>query len=136
MDTTILVAIIAAVASLLGYFVKDIFDRRSDLRARKIPIYIELLEAIQAALPVPRTTGTVTLNPEVTSRVVTWGSNEVVLAYAQLRMRLKSRESNDAEIKKALGDLLTGIRKDLGHADRQAPARFDELTAMLFFADL
>ena len=136
MDTTILVAIIAAVASLLGYFVKDIFDRRSDLRARKIPIYIELLEAIQAALPVPRTTGAVTLNPEVTSRVVTWGSNEVVLAYAQLRMRLKSRESNDADIKKALGDLLAGIRKDLGHADRQAPARFDELIAMLFFADV
>ena len=136
MDTTILVAIIAAVASLLGYFVKDIFDRRSDLRARKIPIYIELLEAIQAALPVPRTTGAITLKPEVTSRVVTWGSNEVVLAYAQLRMRLTSRESNDAEIKKALGDLLAGIRKDLGHADRQAPARFDELIAMLFFADV
>ncbi len=136
MDTTILVAIIAAVASLLGYFVKDIFDRRSDLRARKIPIYIELLEVVQAALPVPRTTGAVTLKPEVTSRVVTWGSNEVVLAYAQLRMRLTSRESNDAEIKKALGDLLAGIRKDLGHADRQAPARFDELIAMLFFADV
>ena len=43
---------------------------------------------------------------------------------------------NDAEIKKALGDLLAGIRKDLGHADRQAPARFDELIAMLFFADV
>jgi len=136
MDTTILVAIIAAVASLLGYVVKDTFDRRSDLRARKIPIYIELLEAIQAALPVPRTTGAITLRHEVTSRVVTWGSNEVVLAYAQLRMRLTSRESNDAEIKKALGDLLAGIRKDLGHADRQAPARFDELIAMLFFADV
>ena len=73
MQTTILVAIIAAVASLLGYVVKDIFDRRSDLRARKIPIYIDLLEAIQAALHVPRTKGAVTLKPEVTSRVVTMG---------------------------------------------------------------
>jgi hypothetical protein len=136
METTILVAIIAAVASLLGYFVKDVLDRRSDLRARKIPIYTELLEAIQAALHVPRTKGSVTLMPELTSKVVTWGSNEVVLAYAQLRMHLTSQELNDPEIKKALGALLAGIRKDLGHADRQAPARFDELTGMLFFADV
>jgi hypothetical protein len=62
----------------------------------------------------------------------------VVLAYAELRAQLTSKAPNipDSEIKKALGSLLIEIRKDLGHADRQAPARFDELTAMLFFADV
>jgi hypothetical protein len=130
------VAIITAVGLLLGYIVKDSLDRRSDLRARKIPIYTELIEEIQAALHVTRAKRAVTPKPEVTSRVVTWGSNDVVLAYAQLRMHLRSQEPNDSEIRKALGDLLAGIRRDLGHADRQAPARFDELTGMLFFADV
>ena len=138
MDVNVLIAIIAASATLVGLFVTQYFARRTDLHARKIPIYIELLEAIQAALRMRRTKEAVTLKPEVTSRVVTWGSNEVVLAYAELRAHLTSKEPNipDSEIKKALGSLLIEIRKDLGHADRQAPARFDELTAMLFFADV
>ena len=136
METATLVAIIAASAALLGHFVKQHLDRRIDLRARKIPIYTELLEAIQAVLHVPRTKEAVTLMLEVTSRVVTWGSYEVVLAYAQLRMHLTSKEPNVPEIKKALGALLAEISKDLGHADRQAPAKFDALTAMLFFADV
>ncbi len=136
MEATILVAIIAASAALFGHFVKQALDRRSDLRARKIPIYTEVLEEIQAALRVLRNQAAVSLKPEVTSRVVTWGSYEVVLAYAQLRSRLTSQKPNVPEIKKFLGDLLVGIRKDLGHADRQAPARFDELTAMLFSADV
>ena len=136
METPTLVAIIAASAAVLGHFVKQSLDRRSDLRARKIPIYTELLEAIQATLHALRTKEAVTLSSQVTSGVVTWGSNEVVLAYAQLRSHLTSQEPNVHEIKKSLGELLAGIRKDLGHADRQAPARFNELTAMLFFADV
>ena len=135
MDKTILVAIIAALASFLGYVLKDIHDRRSDLRARKIPIYIEVLEEIQPALHVPRTEGAVALEPKVTAKVVTWGSDEVVVAYATLRMHLTSQQPDNLEIRKALGHLLAGIRKDLGHADKQAPARFDELTGMLFSAD-
>jgi hypothetical protein len=134
METTV-VAIISASALLLGHFVKQLLDRRSDLRARKIPIYTELLEAIQAALHVLKTKEAVTIKPEVTSKVVTWGSHEVVLAYAWLRMHLTTKEPSAPEIKEALGALLTEIRKDLGHADRQAPANFHELTAMLFFAD-
>src|SRR5215204_3125124 len=102
MESTILVAVIAALAGLLGHFVKQALDRRSDLRARKIPIYTELLEEIQAALHVLRIKGAVTLKPEVTSRVVTWGSHEVVLAYAELRMHLKSKEPNVPEIKQLL----------------------------------
>ena len=136
MDTTILVAIIVAVTGILGHFTTHALDRRNDLRNRKIPIYTELLESIQTALHVLRNNEAVTLKAEVTSKVVTWGSHEVVFAYAQLRSHLRSQEPNVPEIKKCFGDLLAGIRKDLGHADRQAPAKFDELTAMLFFADV
>jgi hypothetical protein len=135
METATLVAIIAASAGLLGHFVKQHLDRRIDLRARKIPVYTELLEAIQAGLRVLKTKEAVTLKPEVTSKVVTWGSYELVVAYAQLRMHLTSKEPNVPEIKKAFGALLAEIREDLGHSDRQAPAKFDALTAMLFFAD-
>ena len=136
MNTTIVVAVIVASAGILGHFTTHALDRRSDLRAHKIPIYTELLEAIQVALHVLRNKGAVSLNPEVTSKVVTWGSHEVVFAYAQLRNHLRSQEPNVPEIKKCFGDLLAGIRRDLGHSDRQAPAKFDELTAMLFFADV
>jgi hypothetical protein len=130
MDKNIFFAIIT---TFFGYFIKDFFDRRSDLRARKIPIYIEVLEAIQPALHLPKTEGAVALEPKVTAKVVTWGSDEIVVAYATLREHLKTQKP-DNEIRKALGQLLAGIRKDLGHGDRQAP-RFDELTGMLFSAD-
>jgi predicted Rdx family selenoprotein len=136
METTTLVALIAAAAALLGHVVKQHLDRRMDLRARKIPIYTELLEAIQVAVRELKTKGTVTLKPELSSKVVTWGSPSVVLAYAQIRMLLTSGgEPNTQDIKGALRALLTEIRKDLGHNDRNAGARYDELTAMLFFND-
>jgi len=135
METPTLVAIIAAAAAVLGHFVKQHLDRRADLRARKIPIYTELLEAIQAALHGLRAKAAVALKPELTARVVTWGSSAVVLAYAELRMLLTSKEPNASEIKKALRALLMEIRKDLGHDDRDAGAKFNELTAMMFFND-
>lgn len=135
METNVLIAIIGASATVITVFITQYLARRMDLHARKIPIYTELLEAIQVAVRALKTKGAVTLKLEVTARVVTWGSNEVVLAYAELRMHLKSNEPNVPEIKKALGVLLAEIRKDLGHADRQAPAKFDALTAMLFSAD-
>jgi hypothetical protein len=136
METPTVVAIIAASAAVLGHFVKQSLDRRSDLRARKIPIYTELLEAVQAALQAMTKSEPITLSPPVTSRVVTWGSSEVVLAYAVLRTHLKTQDKNIPEMRKSLGELLAAIRKDLGHADRQAPTKFNELTGMLFFADL
>ena len=83
----------------------------------------------------PKTEGAAVLEPKVTAKVVTWGSDEMVVAYAELRMHLTSQQPDNLEIRKALGRLLAGIRKDLGHVDRQAPARFDELTGMLFSAD-
>ena len=135
METPTLVAIITASAAVLGYFVKQHLDRRADLRARKIPIYTELLEAVQAALHVLRAKETVALKLELTSKVVTWGSFAVVLAYAELRTLLTSAEPNDGKIQKALRDLLMEIRKDLGHDDRDAGAKFNELTAMMFFND-
>jgi hypothetical protein len=138
MDINLLIAIIAAFVTVLGLFITQYLARRSDLYARKIPIYVDLLDAIQGALRMRRAKEPVAFKSEVTSRVVTWGSNQVVLAYAALRGSLIAKEANasDFEIKKLLGHLLIQIRKDLGHSDRQAPARFDELTAMLFFADL
>ena len=135
METPTLVALIAATAALLGHFVKQHLDRRMDLRARKIPIYTELLEEIQAALRVLKTKEVVTLKPALSARVVTWGSASVILAYAEIRMLLTSREPNIDAVKSALRTLLTKIRKDLGHDDRNAGARYDELTAMLFFND-
>jgi hypothetical protein len=135
METPTLVALIAATAALLGHFVKQHLDRRMDLRARKIPIYTELLEEIQAALRVLKTKEVVTLKPALSARVVTWGSASVVLAYAEIRMLLTSTEPNVDAVKSALRTLLTKIRKDLGHDDRNAGARYDELTAMLFFND-
>jgi hypothetical protein len=83
-----------------------------------------------------RTKEAVSFKAEVTSRVVTWGSSEVVVAYALLRDRLMSQDPNVPEIKQYLGEVLAGIRNDLGHADRQAPERFAEVTAILFFEDL
>jgi hypothetical protein len=135
METPTLVAIIAASGAILLHFVQQHFARLADLRVRKIPIYTELLEAIQAALHVLRAKADVTLKPELTSKVVTWGSSAVVLAYAELRMHFNSKEPNLDEIKKVLGTLLTGIRKDLGHSDGDAGTKFDQLTAMLFFHD-
>ncbi|HYO90006.1 MAG TPA: hypothetical protein VEQ40_00130 [Pyrinomonadaceae bacterium] len=130
MDNTIF----AIITAFFGYLIKDGFDRRSDLRARKIPIYIEVLEAIQPALHLLKTEGAVALDPKVSAKVVTWGSIEIVVAYATLRQHLTSQQPNNLEIRKAMGQLLAGIRKDLGHGGRQAP-RFDELTGMLFSAD-
>jgi len=135
METPTLVALIAATAALLGHFLKQHLDRRMDLRARKIPIYTELLEEIQTALRVLKTKEAVTLKPELSARVVTWGSASVVLAYAEIRMLLTSGEPIAQDIKGALRALLAEIRKDLGHDDRSAGARYDELTAMLFFND-
>jgi hypothetical protein len=135
METPTLVAIIAASAAVLGHFVKQHLDRRTDLRARKIPIYTELLEAIQAALHVLRAKAAVALKPELTARVVTWGSSAMVLAYAELRTLLTSKDPNAGEIQKALTALLMEIRKDLGHDDRDAGAKFNELTAVMFFND-
>jgi hypothetical protein len=140
METATLVAIIAASAGVLGHFVKQHLDRRLDIikeqHARKIPIYTELLEAIQTALHVLRMKEAVTLKPELTARVVTWGSSAVVLAYATLRMHLIGKEPKDDEIEEALAHLLTEIRKDIGHDDKNAGKRFDELTAKMFFYDL
>ena len=136
METNVLVAIIGAFGALVVLLVTQYHARLMELRARKIPIYTEVLEEIQAVLHVLRKKEAVTLKPKVTSSVVTWGSHEVVLAYAELRMHLTSKEPNVPEIKKSLGDLLAGIRKDLGHSDKQAPARFGELTGMLFNADV
>ena len=135
METNILVAIIGAFGTLLVLLVTQYLARLRELRARKIPIYTELLEEIQAALHLLRQKADVVLKPNLTSRVVTWGSSAVVLAYAELRMHLKSKEPNVDEIKKVLGTLLTEIRNDLGHKDRNAGVRYDELTAVLFFND-
>jgi hypothetical protein len=71
-------------------------------------------------LYLPKTEGAVALDPKVSAKVVTWGSLEIVLAYATLRKLLKSQKPDNPEIWKALGQLLAGIRKDLGHGDRQA----------------
>jgi hypothetical protein len=140
METATLVAIIAASAGVLGHFVKQYLDRRLDIvkeqHARKIPIYTELLEAIQNALNVLKAKEVVILKPELTAKVVTWGSSGVVVAYATLRMHLISKDPNINEIEQDLGHLLTEFRKDIGHDDKNAGKRFDELTAKMFFYDL
>jgi hypothetical protein len=66
-----------------------------------------------------RTKQTVTLKPELTSKLIAWGSYEVVLAYAQLRMHLTSKEPSVAEIKEGL-DRTAGSRSlaAAGHRER------------------
>jgi hypothetical protein len=140
METAILVSIIAAFAGLLGHFVKQHVDRRQDIlreqHARKIPIYTELLEAIHLALGATRRQEPVTLRPELTAKFVTWGSADVVVAYATLRMHLIGNEREEGAVEQSLATLLSQIRKDIGHNDKDAGKRFDELTAKMFFYDL
>src|SRR5204863_6418474 len=110
METTILVAIIAASAGLLGHFVKQHADRRLDImreqQARKIPIYTELLEAIHTALRAIRRQEHIILPSELTAKIVTWGSADVVVAYGTFRMHLIREKREDEEVERALGVLL------------------------------
>ena len=139
METPILVAFIAAVAALIGHFAKQHVDRRAELereqRAKKIPIYTELLEQIQSALFASNRQDASKRNPTMTSRIISWAPSSVVVAYIDVWQMIEGKQARLAELEKSVGRLLAAIRQDLGHSDGDAGANFHLLTARVFLND-
>lgn len=137
METPTIVALIAAVAALIGHFAKQHVDRSAELqreqRAKKIPIYTELLELVQSAFFASNRQDAPKRSPTMTSKVIAWTPSSVVVAYVDVWQKLEGKQAASlAELEDAVGRLLSAIRQDLGHSDRDAGADFHVLTAKVF----
>jgi hypothetical protein len=138
-ETPIIVALIGAIVVLIGHFVKQHFDRLAELereqRAKKIPIYTELLELIQSALFASNSQDAPKRNPMMTSKVISWAPSSVVIAYIDVWQMIEGKPASPAELEKAVGELLAAIRQDLGQSDKNAGVDFHLLTAKVFLND-
>lgn len=133
MDIGIKVALITAVAALIGHYVQQYFARRSDLqnklRAKRVLVYTDLLQATQDALASGKH---VFRDARLTARLITWATPEVIIAFTDVRYKFVSPK---AELEAAVAKLIASIRKDLGHDDKEAGNLYGVLLARIYMTD-
>jgi len=136
MDTTIKVTLITAVAALIGHYFQKYLDRRTDLqnelRAKRVLIYTDLLQATQDALAKTKSGEHVLRDASLTTRLIAWATPQVIVAFTMVWQLLEGAEASREELGAAVANLLASIRKDFGHDDTQAGARFDMLIATIY----
>jgi hypothetical protein len=113
----------AFVVTLAGVLSTRYYERRKALdeqiRARKTPIYEELIEGLFAQLHELSDGGeidagaTANLLRRLTPKLIIWGSDDVVVAWSRWRRDVRTLQG--AEVLFAFESLLSAIRKDLGH---------------------
>jgi hypothetical protein len=136
MDTTIKATLITAVAALIGHYFQKYLERRTDLqnelRAKRVLIYTDLLQATQDALAKTKGGEHVLRDASLTTRLIAWATPEVILAFTDVWQKLEGTNASHEELEGAVANLLAAIRKDFGHDDKQAGARFDVLIARIY----
>ena len=136
MDTATKGALIAAAVAVIVHYVKQYLDRRTELqnelRAKRVLIYTDLLQATQDALARSTSGEHVLRDASLTTRLIAWATPEVILAFTDVWQKIERTNASDEKLKSAVADLLAAIRKDFGHDDKQAGARFDELIASIY----
>jgi hypothetical protein len=118
MDVEILVAIVAGVFSLSAVLISRYWDnqktREANFRDKKIPVYESFLEFIfEVALSSSKEPLEDKTFPYFTQKLITWGSDEVLLNYIIWRNGIGTFTAD--EFVSSLSRLLTAIRRDLGN---------------------
>jgi hypothetical protein len=136
MDTATKGTLIAAAVAVIVHIVKQIYDRRTELqnelRAKRVLIYTDLLQATQDALARTTSGERVLRDASLTTRLIAWATPEVILAFTEFWQRIDPTHPSHENLESSVADLLAAIRKDFGHDDKQAGARFDELIAKIY----
>lgn len=133
-DPTISAAIVAAAAttlvSVLGVTLGRYLERRHqidlDLREQKVPIYSEFIAGILSifaadeddeedeTLTEEESPDLIAFLHEITPKLMIWASNDVVTSWSKFRRA--ANKHPPIEYMFMMEDMLTAIRKDLGHS--------------------
>jgi hypothetical protein len=131
-DPTVSAAIVAAVATTLVSVATLVLNRTNErkkaveqeIRASKIPVYSKLIKGLLDTLLQAKKPGGIKLDAfgrmleEITPQLVTWASDEVIVAWSRYKRRVGSGGLTAAEAIFEFEALLLAIRKDVGHSNR------------------
>ena len=133
MDTTITAALIVAVGALVGqWFIQFLAHRsklRSELREKRICLYTDLLQAIQASLEKGEQGALFIRDASLTTRLIAWATPNVIVATTKVWLTLEGEKSRE-ELLDAVAELLASIRKDFGHAEQEHPVFYNLIAAL------
>lgn len=133
MDTTIKAALIVAVGALVGHWFIQFLEHRtklrSELREKRISVYTDLLQALQASLEKGEHGAQFIRDASLTTRLIAWATPNVIIATTKVWQTLEAEESRE-ELLAAVADLLASIRKDFGHADQEQSVFYDLIATL------
>ena len=143
MDTSIIVAVIAAAGAVIGNALlkyRESLDRLAwDTRKRKIPVYARCLSCIapmvQARIVDPDSIFSPTAR--VTRDMANWSSPDVFVRYLQFRLELERKTLKPLELRSSIAQLILDIRSDLKHEDVAALSKDPilEILGAIFYKD-
>lgn len=136
LESKVALAIIAASVTIIVSSSTLLFTKKKETeilvlkehRAKKIPIYEELidfyfdiLKNTQLNSSAPSQNEIIEFFSSFSSKLIVWGSDEVILSFVKLRNGSKTYDKNETSplaFLSLLEDLLIEIRKDLGHKNK------------------
>jgi len=134
--SAIVAGFVTVVVSVGGVLLARFIERRKlieeEIRAKKIPMYTELVEGLFSALNDISKNGevdteaTTALFQRLTPQLMTWASDDVLLSWSRWRRGLNSGAFVGPQVLFAFESVLQAIRKDYGHKN-QGVARGDLL---------
>lgn len=128
----IVAALGTAVVTLLSVLATRVFERRGAVeraqQERRIPVYEEfvsgLLQFFGKTIQEPEvdhSADVTKLMAAFTEKVIIWGSDDVVQLWGRYQYQIRAAQTDEqrAEMTFMLEQLLLGLRRDLGHANKK-----------------
>ena len=128
-NPTVAAAIVAAMSTItvavatlvIGRYVERRKSIESEIRASKIPVYSRLVGGLMRTLLEPNSPNTIEalteLLREVTPDLITWASDDVLIAWAKFRRDLQNLSAEECVF--SFEQFLLAIRRDYGHSGNQ-----------------
>ena|SRR5438874_12824595 len=123
MTATLIVALIGTFGSVLVVIVTKYWERTAATaqanRERKIPIYEGILKATGPFMAAYLEDKEIPTNPELTQRIATWASTDVLVSYLLFRVEC-ANPTDQKKLVELFSDMVLAVREDLGYKKPRA----------------
>ncbi|MFI0515366.1 hypothetical protein ACH3Y9_34040 [Streptomyces sp. WSLK1-5] len=118
---TAMATVLVTVATLvMGRYLERRKTIEAEIRASKIPVYTTLVSGLMRTVMNPGSSSedeVVQFLREITPNLITWASDDVLLAWSKFKREAQILPSEDTVF--SFEELLSAIRRDFGHGGRQ-----------------